>query len=178
MAKPVPESVISTASVRGHPVHPMLVPLPIGFLVGVLLSDIGYMLAQTAFWAEASRWLLLAGVITGALAAIPGFIDFFTIRYVRTHNHARLHMIGNVLALILSLVNLFNRPDSQFGVPGSGLALSALVVLIFVGTGWLGGELTYRYRVGVLPVTGETERPEGAERVPAAAPGAVTGSEA
>jgi uncharacterized membrane protein len=151
MSNIVPESVTSTAAVKGHPIHPMLVPLPIGFLVGVLLSDIGYLISQSTFWAEASRWLLLGGVLTGGLAAIPGFIDFFTIRYVRNHTVARLHMIGNVMALILSLVNLFNRPDAATGVPGSGLGLSVVVVLIFLGTGWLGGELSYRYRVGVLP---------------------------
>lgn len=151
MSEPIPDSVASTAAVKGHPLHPMLVPLPIGFLVGVLLSDIGYLISESTFWAEASRWLLLGGVATGVLAAIPGFIDFFSIRYVRNHNFARLHLIGNATALVLSLVNLFIRPDPLEGVPGSGLALSVLVALIFVGTGWLGGELSYRYRVGVLP---------------------------
>lgn len=159
MSETIPESVPSTAAVKGHPIHPMLIPLPIGFLVGAFLTDIGYLFSESTFWAEASRWLLLGGVITGVLAAIPGMIDFLTIRYVRNHNFARLHLIGNATALILSLVNLLIRPDPSAGVPGSGLALSVLVVLIFVGTGWLGGELSYRYRVGVLPRTQDsTER--------------------
>src|SRR4051794_25975774 len=83
MAELIPDSVKSTASIGGHPLHPMIVPLPIGFLVGALLSDLGYLSVHSAFWAEATRWLLLGGLLTGILAALLGLIDFLTISYIR-----------------------------------------------------------------------------------------------
>src|SRR5215216_1060642 len=152
MAEQIPDSVKSTASIGGHPLHPMIVPLPIGFLVGALLSDIGYLTAHTAFWAEASRWLLLGGIITGALAALLGLTDFLTIPYIRSHRAAWVHFRGNATAIVLSLINLVIRPSgAQSDVPGIGVLLSLVVVVIFLVTGWLGGELSYRYRIGVIP---------------------------
>ena len=152
VSETVPDSVRSTASIMGHPLHPIAVALPIGALVFALLSDIGYATSQNPFWAEASRWLLLAGLITGALAAVLGLIDFLTIPYVRRRTAAWVHFLGNGVALVLALVNLLSRPeDPQAGVPDSGLPLSLIVVLILLVTGWLGGELAYRYRVGVVP---------------------------
>ena len=47
------EGVPSTASIGRHPIHPMLVPFPIGFLVGALVSDVVYWVLRDAFWAQA-----------------------------------------------------------------------------------------------------------------------------
>lgn len=32
----------STAAIAGHPLHPILVTLPIGFLIGAFLSDLAF----------------------------------------------------------------------------------------------------------------------------------------
>jgi uncharacterized membrane protein len=157
MSDHIPDSVKSTAAIAGHPIHPMLVPLPIGFLVGALLSDIGYLTTTNSFWAEASRWLLVGGIATAILAALFGLVDFFTISYVRSRTAAWVHFLGNAAVIVLSIVNLFSRPtDAQSGVPSSGVILSLIVALLLVITGWLGGELSYRYRVGILPRNEET----------------------
>lgn len=37
----------STAIVAGHPIHPMLIPFPISFLVGALITDIAVPFAGT-----------------------------------------------------------------------------------------------------------------------------------
>jgi len=156
VAETIPDSVKSTASIAGHPIHPMLVTLPIGFLVAALLSDIGYLINHSAFWAEASRWLILGGIITGVLAALFGLIDFLTIAYVRSRTAAWVHFLGNAAAIVLSIINLIIRPSGATAdVPSAGVILSLIVVLIFLVTGWLGGELSYRYRVGVMPRTEE-----------------------
>lgn len=154
MSEHIPDSVESRASIAGHPIHPMLVSLPIGFLIGVLLSDVGYATTTSPFWAEASRWLLLGGILTGAAAGIVGLIDFISIAYIRSLTAAWIHFLGNTGVIALSIINLLIRPsDPQADVPGGGLILSIVVVLILFVTGWLGGELSYRYRVGVMPRT-------------------------
>lgn len=156
MAEQIPDAVKSTAAIAGHPIHPMLVPLPIGFLVGVVLSDIGYLSTSNPFWAEASRWLLLAGIVTGALASIFGLIDFMTLSYVRRRMAAWVHFAGNAVVIGLSLVNLLVRPEAEQVVTPGNLALSIVVLVILGVTGWLGGELSYRYRIGVMPRSNET----------------------
>ena len=89
----------STAAIAGHPIHPMLVPLPIGFLVGVLLSDLAFWRTGDAFWARASLWLVAAGVVTALLAAVFGLIDFGTIKRARAHTAGWVHLLGNLTAV-------------------------------------------------------------------------------
>lgn len=152
MAERQQAGVPSTAAIAGHPIHPMLIPFPIASLVGVLVSDLIFSATQNAFWAEASRWLLLAGLVTGALAAVFGLIDFLTIDRVRQHRIAWIHFLGNATALVLALINLLVRPANPAdGIPTTGIILSIVVGLILLVTGWYGGELSYRHKIGVLP---------------------------
>lgn len=65
----MPENPRATLRIAGHPRHPMLVPLPIGFLVGAFLSDAAYVLTSWASWAYFSTWLIAAGIATALLAA-------------------------------------------------------------------------------------------------------------
>jgi uncharacterized membrane protein len=143
--------VRSTAAIAGHPLHPMLVPLPIGLLVGALAGDLAFRGTGDAFWARASLWLIAAGLVTGAIAAIADLIDFLTIERVRRLAAGWVHFLGNAAALLLSLWNLLHRLDDPAGavMPG-GILLSLAVVAIFLVTGWLGGELAFRYKVGII----------------------------
>lgn len=75
--------VESTAAIASHPLHHMLVPFPIASLAGVPVTDLVFRSTGNAFWAEASFWLLLAGIVTALVAAVPGLMDFFNIRPVR-----------------------------------------------------------------------------------------------
>lgn len=141
----------STAAIRGHPIHPMLVPFPLAFLVGALLTDLAYWLTIDPFWARASLWLIGAGVLSGAVAALFGLIDYVTIRRAREHILGWIHFLGNATALVLSLVNWLLRPDEPAAaILPWGLLLSAIVASILGVTGWAGGELSYRHRIGVM----------------------------
>ncbi len=143
--------VESTAAVFRHPIHPMLIPFPIASLIGALVTDIAFRTTGNTFWAEASFWLLLAGVVTGAVAAIPGMIDFSTMDRVRSLTSAWLHAGGNVVAMGLAIINLSLRwSDPVAGAQGWGLTLSVLTVALLGVTGWLGGELSYRHRIGAM----------------------------
>lgn len=140
----------STAKVLGHPIHPMLVPFPIAFLVGAFLSDLAYWLTRDAFFATATLYLLGVALVFAALAALAGFTDFFGDKRVRDLSAARRHMGGNLTAVILALVNFVLRlGNAEEAVLPTGLILSAVVALILVYTGWQGGELVFRHRVGI-----------------------------
>jgi uncharacterized membrane protein len=147
MSKGVP----STAAIGGHPIHPMLVPFPIGALVGALVTDIAFWSTANPFWAAVSMWLVGAGLVTGALAAVAGFIDFVTIKRARSAAAGWIHFVGNALAMVLALVNLLHRTDDPVAGAGTtGLILSIAIVAILLVTGWMGGELAYRYKIGMI----------------------------
>jgi uncharacterized membrane protein len=143
----------STLAIRGHPVHPMLVSYPIAFLSATLLTDIISYARDSFFWASCSYWLLIGGTTMGLLAAAAGITDFFGDRRISRLPIAKAHFIGNAIVLCLALVNLAIRMNgsASAGVPLGWLGLSALVVLLIAGTGWLGGEMVYRHRIAVTP---------------------------
>jgi len=144
------ERLVSTAQIARHPIHPMLVPVPIVCFVGALLTDIAYYVTAEMMWADFSSWLLVVGVIMGVLAAIAGLVDFLSNRLIRALAPAWLHMIGNVIVLILAFFNAFiHTRDAWTSVMPTGLVLSIITVLILPITGWLGWEMVYRHGVGV-----------------------------
>jgi uncharacterized membrane protein len=133
-----------------HPIHPMLVPIPIACFVGALLTDIAYWATAEMMWADFSAWLVTIGVIMGYLAAIVGLIDFLGNRLIRAQRPAWPHAIGNVAVLILATLNMFvHTRDAWTSVVPWGLILSAAVVAILLFTGWMGWSMVYRHGVGV-----------------------------
>jgi uncharacterized membrane protein len=140
----------STAQIAGHPFHPMLVPIPIACFVGTLCTDIAYWCTANMTWAVMSAWLLTVGLIVAVFAVIAGFIDFLGDRRIRDLRAVWIHAIGNAIALVLSIFNVFiHSRDGYTSVVPTGLILSVLVVLILLVTGWQGWSMVYRYRVGV-----------------------------
>ena len=139
----------STASLLGHPIHPMLVPFPIVFFISALATDQLFFGNEAEIWATASVWLLGAGLVTAALAALAGLVDFFGDRRVRSLRDARMHMIGNIMAVLVETVNLVLRLGDPVAGVSTGVILSAVAVVILAFTGWKGGELVFRHRVGV-----------------------------
>jgi uncharacterized membrane protein len=140
----------STARIGGHPIHPMLIPFPIVFFVSTLVTDIAFLSTGQAGWATASLWMLRAGLVMAALAAVAGLTDFLGDGRVRGLKDAWLHMIGNVIAVLLELVNLYLRyQGGNDAVSPAGVTLSAVVVALLLFNGWKGWELVYRHRVGI-----------------------------
>lgn len=150
MAENHTRGVPSTAAIGGHPIHPMLIPFPIAFLVGALVTDLAFWASFDPFWATASLWLVGAGLVMGVLAGIFGLTDFVTIDRAREHVDGWIHALGNGAALAIAFANLLLRVGSPTAaVLPWGLSLSAVTVAILVVTGWYGGELAYRHMIGV-----------------------------
>lgn len=150
----------STAAILGHPVHPMLVPIPIGALSLALVTDVLAQRSSDRFWPRASRFLLGAGAIGGAVAAPSGTIDFLTIPRARELPQAWLHAGGNLAVLGLTVANLALRRGRDRRVSRLGLGMSALGAGMLAVTGWLGGELSFRHRIGVAAQDAQTWQPE------------------
>lgn len=144
------DSPKSTASVAGHPIHAMLVPFPIACFVGAWLTDIAYAHTLNLMWANFSAWLLTVGLVIAVLAVIAGAIDYFSSARIRSYTAAKVHVVGNIVALILTIINAFvHSRDGYTSVVPTGLTLSTIVVAILLVTAWMGGHLVYRHGVGV-----------------------------
>ena len=140
----------STVQIAGHPIHPMLIPFPVAFLVATLFCDLAFWRTGSPFWATAALWLLGGALLFGALAALAGLTDFLGERRIRELADAWHHFIGNAVAMILIAVNFYLRfANGEAAVLPEGLLLSLVVVGIFLFTGWKGWEMVYRHHVGV-----------------------------
>jgi uncharacterized membrane protein len=141
----------STAQIAGHPLHPMLIPFPIAFLVSTFVCDVIFWSTRNPAWSSAALYLLGAALVMAALAAVAGLIDFLGDERIRALSAVWHHMIGNVVAVLLSLWNWYRRYDGGAeAVLPTGLLISLVVVLILVYTGWRGWEMVYRHRVAVM----------------------------
>lgn len=141
---------VSTANIMGHPLHPMLIPFPIAFLVATFVCDLVFWWTGNPAWATGSLYLLGAALVMAALAAVAGLTDFMGDRRIRELSAAWHQMIGNVVAVLLSLWNWYRRYEAgDAAVLPSGLLISLVVVLILLYTGWRGWEMVYRHRVAV-----------------------------
>src|ERR1041384_7928978 len=141
----------STASIAGHPIHPMIIPFPMAFLVSAFVTDLVYWGTGEGGWARASLWLLGAGVVMALVAAVFGFTDFFSEPRIQALSDARQHMVGNLVAVVLALINWFIRysAGAPAGVLPWGILISIVTVLLLLFNGWKGWELVYRHHVGV-----------------------------
>jgi uncharacterized membrane protein len=139
----------STAKIADHPIHPMLIPFPIVCFVGAFVTDVVYNRNNDAGWATASMWLLGVGLVMAALAAAAGLTDYLGDERIRRMGDALKHMLANVTAVVIELVNLVLRLNNQGFAQSTGVYLSGVVVLILLYSGWKGGDLVYRHGVGV-----------------------------
>ena len=140
----------STASIAGHPIHPMLIPFPIAFFVGTFACDLVYWQMNNPVWAAATLWLLGAGLVMAALAADMGLIDVFGDQQIRQLSTVWWHAGANVLLVLIEFINLFIRyQDGSAAIIPNGLLLSLIAVLLLLFSGWKGGELVFRGHVGV-----------------------------
>jgi uncharacterized membrane protein len=140
----------STAQIAGHPLHPMVIPFPIVCFVGTFLTDLALASTSDAFWYRMGLWLLGAGLVMAAVAAVFGLVDVLGSAQIRNLSDAWLHAGGNVIAVVLELINFFLRYNGGAATAsGTGLWISLVVVLILLFTGWKGWEMVYRHHVGV-----------------------------
>jgi uncharacterized membrane protein len=132
---------------KSQAIFPMLVPFPIACFVGALVTDLAYWQTTDVLWERFSIWLVTVGMILAGVAAIAGVIDLVSGRSMR--NLAWPHAVGYVLAVGLSLINAFvHSRDGYTAIVPTGLALSALVVVILLFTGWFGSALVRRNLAG------------------------------
>jgi uncharacterized membrane protein len=150
------------ASVARHPIHPILVGLPIGLWVFSVVADLIFHSGWGgAIWKDVAFYTLGGGIVGALLAAVPGFIDFFSITDARARQVGITHMVANLIALTLFGASFWLRWIATVGFLPAGFSVVAVVVLGVAG--WFGGELVFVHGMGVKPPR-EGSRPQSAKR--------------
>jgi uncharacterized membrane protein len=140
----------SHAKFLGHPIHPMLIVFPLGLLGTATVFDGIGKATNSERWLEASHYMLGAGLVTGAAAAVPGLIDYLAIpQNTRAKNIGLLHGLGNAVVTGLFAASWWARRDNPTNPGATALTLSVTGTALALVTGWLGGELVDRLGVGV-----------------------------
>src|SRR5215217_7607304 len=91
----------STAHIKGHPIHPVLIPYPFALLTSGTVFEIVSQLSGRKEMSRTARHVSIAGLATALVAAIPGIVDYFgTVpRQGRAHRTATTHALVNISAL-------------------------------------------------------------------------------
>ena len=146
----------SPASIARHPIHPILIPFPIALWVFSLVADVIYLWRGNTVWRDyVAFYALLGGIIGGAVAAVPGLIDWLSLKDPEAVKVANWHARLNVIALLIFVASFYLRTTGGARMIGGSYAipaaLSVLGVILIAISGWLGGELVFRHGVAVNP---------------------------
>jgi len=167
--------------VAGHALHPMLIVFPLGLLATSLVWDICRLATGNPTWGVVGFWTIVAGVVGGLLAAVPGFIDWLAIpNDTRAKSIGVTHMVLNLVVVGLFVLSAALRATTPGGyaMAGAGRMFWGWIGLgLAVVSGWLGGELIETLGISVhenahpnapssLTEGREGHRPESRRRIP------------
>jgi uncharacterized membrane protein len=144
------------ASIGRHPVHPMLVVVPLGAFAAALVFDVAGVVSGGATWWLLAFWNLAVGIVGALLAAVPGLVDYVAL-HARpvARRTATWHLALNLAVVALFVVDflLRTRWGQQWAPVGSLVppALTLIGVVLLAVSGWLGAHLVYVHGIGVQP---------------------------
>ena len=138
------------AKFLGHPIHQMIIVLPLGLLTTAVVFDVIHLFGGGVRWTEVAYWMIGAGVIGGLLAAPFGLIDWLGVpARTRAKRIGAVHGLGNVGVVLLFAASWLVRRENPTLPASSAYLLSFLGFGLAGVTAWLGGELVTRLSVGV-----------------------------
>jgi uncharacterized membrane protein len=160
----------SKARLAGHPIHPMIVPFPIAFYTSTVATLLAYVGTQEAFWYRVAMVANIAGIITAAIAVIPGAIDLWSLpNPSRARTVGLKHVVFQGLATVLFAVTallLYRGWSHRLMVDGEyvfeatvPLAMSVVAWVSMVIAGSLGWTLVQTHHVGIKPAVTHADRP-------------------
>ncbi|HEX8517456.1 MAG TPA: DUF2231 domain-containing protein [Bacteroidia bacterium] len=151
----------SKIKIAGHPLHAMLVPFPVAFYTATMVCFMTYACTSDPFWYRVAVNANIAGVATGALAALPGFIDWLNIPKIKKARKVGIaHMLCNVIALLLFGLNAYLHCNHTGGAESgatTAIILSTSGFVLTLVAGFLGWSLVQKHHIGVS-LTEEQQR--------------------
>ena len=160
----------SRAALGTHPLHPAMVPLPIGAFFLAFVADVTHALTKNPFFYDVSLFAIGVGIVTALLAAVLGLIDYFGVNMSAAGRRlATIHMSINILAVVLYAISwLMRRNHGALDTPRWPIAFGlAVVPFLMLGvSGWLGGKMSYEHKIGVVEWVDPEAREIGMREAP------------
>lgn len=140
----------SRIAIAGHPLHAMLVALPIALTMSVLGADLLYWWTGDVFWARVAGWASFGAFLLGVLAGVTGTVELLLVRGIRNRSASWTHFILAVMLLSVLGANWGIRiGDYEAAVLPLGMMTSMLAAGLTGITGWHGGKLVFDYQIGM-----------------------------
>lgn len=146
----------------GHPIHPILVTVPIGVWIASLIFDlVSHGADDGRPYTDGAELLIGIGVIGAILSAVFGLLDYRGIpKRTPAFATATTHLLLNDVVIVLFAVSWFvRRASDEESTPVWLIVLSIIALLLLSVSGYLGGKLAYRY--GVRVADEATQQREG-----------------
>ena len=139
------------ASIAGHPIHPMIVPIAIGgFVLSLVFDLVCLATGRIDPWSTVAYYTMIGGIVGALVAAIFGFVDMLSLPAGYTKRIALIHMGLNLAVVGLFVANAWLRQASPDVSPaGLPFGLSLVAVALLGVSGWLGGKMVFEAGVGV-----------------------------
>jgi len=136
----------SRLRIANQAIQPVLVMFPLGLFAMAVLFDLANLLGGPEILGQLAYWNVVAGLISGVLAALAGAVDLM---FIRNGTPAKrvgvLQTLANMGVLILFAVILMLRMRTPDRVAGGGiLAIEVLALAAAIFGAWYGGELVNR----------------------------------
>lgn len=163
MARPVSlKPIVSRAAIAGHPLHPVLIHFPIAALLGLIATDLAYLVTGDAFWGRAGLWLAGVGALGGTVSGCAGLVDLVFVPQIRRLITAWSHAVLAVMLLSLAALNWLLRIVAGYesAIWPWGIYLSLLTGGLIAVTAFLGGQLVYEYAIGIDLEEAAEQRPQ------------------
>src|SRR5437660_9912619 len=101
--------MISRVHVARHPLHPILVVVPVGLWVFSFVCDLVSLVSSSPVWSTVALYTMGAGIAGALMARVPGFVDLLAMSPSRARSLGIYHMGVNLAALLLYAVDFTLR---------------------------------------------------------------------
>ncbi len=160
----------SKATVFGHPIHPMLVGIPVVLYIATVLGFAVYATHHDPRWFQLGLIANAAAIVAAVVAAVPGLFDWtFAIPSgTEAKRIGAIHMIANLSGLVFFGANLaVHRAALLDAVEGRldqfarldpylPLSLTAAGISLVILAGAFGVRLVHTLHVGDVPTPSAT----------------------
>jgi uncharacterized membrane protein len=138
----------------GHPFHPFSVHFPIAFYLFAVCLTLIYLWRRQPEYERFAYLTFVLSWLAAGVASLVGLVDQSQLE-VADPRRAQVnpHITAGVSLLVINGLIVYMRfrwPDVLTRHRWPYLALLTLGIVAVLATAWLGGELVYRWRIGII----------------------------
>ena len=136
------------ASVAGHPIHPMLVPLG-GFVLSFAFDLIGLVSGAPSPnpWSQLAYFTMIGSIIGALATTVPGVVDLLSLPSdIRATTLMQLAINLTVVAIYVVNALMRHSAPADLALP---MVLSLIAISMLLTSGWLGGRMVLESGVEV-----------------------------